>query len=107
MLLNRSRALAFMQRYGLDVLVATSPVNVTYLSDYVCRLDPLVKEYMITPGAGSNPALQSYAVLLREGEPALVVGPLFAVNAADLWVRDLHTFGDPGWDASLPPTTWA
>jgi len=29
MLLNQSRALQFMQEYGLDVIVATSAVNVT------------------------------------------------------------------------------
>jgi Xaa-Pro aminopeptidase len=93
-----------MRRYHLDVLVATSPVNITYFTDYHCWIDPLFKEYMMAPGASSSLA-QAYAVFPLEGEPALVVSPLSAVNAADLWVRDLHIFGDPGLDYSLPPAT--
>ncbi len=102
MLFNKERAVEYMRRYDLDVLIATSPVNITYFSDYYCWLDSSFKEYMITPGASSN-LFQAYAVFPLEGEPALVVSPLFAVNAADLWVRDLHIFGDPGLDDSLPP----
>jgi len=92
----------YMSRCGLDVLVATSPVNITYFSDYFCWVDRLMKEYMMVPG-GSSGLAQAYAVFPFEGEPALVINPLFAVNAADLWVRDLHIFGDAGLDDSLPP----
>ena len=67
MLFNRPRALDFMRSSGLDVLIATSPVNVTYFSDYFCWLDPLLKEYMTVPGGGSGPALPSYAVFPVEG----------------------------------------
>lgn len=100
MLFNRERATELMHRYGLDVLVATSPANVTYFTDYFCWLDPLMKEYMMSPGASSEVA-QLYAVFPLEGDPALVINPLMAVNAADLWVRDLYPFGDPGLDFSL------
>ena len=34
MLLNRERALATMEKYDLEALVATSAENVYYLSDY-------------------------------------------------------------------------
>src|SRR5579862_1694069 len=34
MLFNRDRALAIMEAHGIDALVATTPVNVYYLSDY-------------------------------------------------------------------------
>jgi hypothetical protein len=56
----------------------------------------------MAPGTSSNLG-QMYAVFPLEGEPALVVGPQQAVNAADLWVRDLHHFGDTGLDDSFPP----
>ena len=101
MLFNRARAIAYMREYGLDVLVATSPVNITYFTDYFCWIDPLFKEFMMVPGASSNLA-QAYAVFPLEGEPALVVNPLFAVNAEELWVKDLHIFGSAGLDDSLP-----
>jgi Xaa-Pro aminopeptidase len=104
MLLNKARALEYMRRCQLDVLVATSPVNITYFSGYYCWLDPLFKDYMTSPGASSQLA-QRYAVLPLEGEPALVVSPLFAVNAADLWIKDLHFFGSSGLDFSLQPRT--
>ncbi|MCY3708932.1 MAG: Xaa-Pro peptidase family protein [Caldilineaceae bacterium] len=101
MLFNRARAVDYMREYGLDVLIATSPVNITYFTDYYCWIDPLFKEYMMVPGASSNLA-QAYAVFPLEGEPALVVNPLFAANAEDLWVKDLHIFGSAGLDESLP-----
>jgi len=98
MLFNRVRALDYMRRIGLDALVATSPVNVTYFSDYFCWLDPLVKAFMLNPGGSTERALQSYAVFPSEGSPALVVTPIFAANAADLWVKDIHPFGNSGLD---------
>ena len=101
MLFNRARAIDYMKEYGLDVLIATSPVNITYFTDYYCWLDPLFKEYMMVPGASSNLA-QAYAVFPLEGESALVVNPLFAANAEELWVKDLHIFGSAGLDESLP-----
>ncbi len=102
MLFNRSRAIDYMREHGLDALVATSPVNITYFTDYFCWLDPIFKEYMMVPGASSDLG-QAYAVFPLDGEPALVLGPPFAVNAAELWVQDVHIFGDTGLDHSLPP----
>jgi Xaa-Pro dipeptidase len=100
MLFNRVRAIEYLRRYHLDVLIATSAPNITYFSDYFCWLDPLFKDYMMVPGASSDIA-QGYAVFPREGDPALVVSPLMAVNATDLWVRDLYVFGETGLDFSL------
>jgi Xaa-Pro aminopeptidase len=102
MLFNKTRAMAYMERCGVDVLVAASPVNITYFSGYYCWIDPLFREYMMAPGASSN-VPQKFAVFPLEGEPALVVGPDFATNAADLWVRDLHIAGNPVIDTSLTP----
>ena len=103
MLFNKTRAQEYMRRCGVDVLVATSPVNITYFSDYRCWIDPLFKAYMMVPGAPSDPdPTAAYAIFPLEGEPALVTSPMFAVNASDLWVRDVHIFGDHGLDDSLP-----
>jgi Xaa-Pro aminopeptidase len=91
-----------MSRARVDALIATSPVSVTYLTDYYIWLDPLMLEYMARPGASS--ALSPlFAVLPREGDPALVVSPILAANAADLWVQDLYCFGDPGVDLTFHP----
>ncbi len=95
-----------MRRYGLDALVATSPVNVHYFTGYYWWLDPLSKEYMASPGASSELA-PLYAVLPQEGEPALVLNALLAVNAADLWVKDIHVFGGGALDWSAAPAVLA
>jgi Xaa-Pro aminopeptidase len=89
-----------MSRANVDALIATSPINVTYLTDYYAWLDPLMLEYMARPGASSAPA-PPFALLPREGDPALVVVPIFAANATDLWVQDLYCFGDPGVDLTF------
>ena len=54
MLFNSQRAGEQMRRCGLDALIATSAVNVTYFTDYFCWMDPLFKEYMSAPGASSH-----------------------------------------------------
>ena len=104
MLFNKTRAIEYMERGRVDVIVATSPVNITYFSDYYCWIDPLFREYMMAPGASSE-IPQRFAVFPLEGDPALVVGPDMATNAADLWVRDLHIAGSPVIDTSLTPET--
>src|SRR5829696_13648 len=97
MLFNRPRAEDYMRRCGLDALVAASWVNITYFTDYYNWIDPLFKKYMMAPGASSS-LEQGFAVFPLEGEPALIISPLNVVNAADLWVRDLVTFGATGLD---------
>jgi Xaa-Pro dipeptidase len=104
MLFNRIRALEIMDRYGPDVLIATTPVNITYFSDYYCWLDPLFKEYMLSPGASNRLLLPAFAVFPREGEPALILSPTFAVNATGLWVKDLHLVGTLNYDFSVKPS---
>ena len=103
MLFNKTRAQEYMRRCGVDALVATSPVNITYFSDYRCWIDPLFKAYMMVPGAPSDSEpTAAYAIFPLEGEPALVASPTFAVNTTDLWVRDVHIFGDHGLEDSMP-----
>ncbi len=103
MFFNQDRARKLMRRYEIDALVATSAVNITYFSDYFCWMDTKFKEYMGNPGAPAN-LLPAYAVFPLEGEPALVVASMLAVNAADSWVRDLYLCGEPVFDRSLIPT---
>ena len=57
----------------------------------------------MVPGAPSDlDPTAAYAIFPLESEPALVASPTFAVNASDLWVKDVHIFGDHGLDDSLP-----
>ena len=103
MLFNAERARKFMRDCGLDALIATSPVNITYFTDYFIWIDGLMKEYMVRPGASADLS-QGYALFPVEGEPALAVtGSMLAVNGVDLWVKDLRVSGDSGLDWSLPP----
>ncbi|MCY4526536.1 MAG: M24 family metallopeptidase [Anaerolineaceae bacterium] len=102
MLLNQARARECMDAAGLDALIACTPVNITAFSDFTLWLDPLFREYMVNPGAGGE-RMQRYALFPREGSAALVVEPMMAVNAADLWVKDLVAFGAPTIEERDPP----
>ena len=93
MLLNRSRAIDYMRDCGLDAIVATSSVNVQYLSDFHCWLTPLFREYMVSPGGSSRLIQQNFALLPLEGDPAVVVEPYFAIDAAVTWVQDIRIAG--------------
>ncbi len=92
-----------MRDRGLDGLIATSPVNITYFTDYFIWIDGLMKAYMVRPGASADLS-QGYALFPLDGEPALAVtGTMLAVNGVDLWVKDLRVSGNTGLDWSLPP----
>ncbi len=59
MLLNQARAYAVMDREGLDGLVATSPINVYYLSDYwgpLMRMRRTFYNYALLPRNANAPA---------------------------------------------------
>ena len=72
MLFNIRRAVDYMQRSRLDAIIATSPTNVTYFSNYHSWTDYLFKEYMLSPGASSD-RIQNYSMFPLEGDPALVL----------------------------------
>ena len=99
MYFNKSRAQQWMNDCGVDALIATSPVNVTYFTDYTCWADPLFKEYMMSPGASDHLGVM-YAGCSVSGRSCLVLDSIMAVNAADLWVDDLCTFGSASFDLS-------
>jgi Xaa-Pro dipeptidase len=97
LLLNRQRAERLMRGCGVDALVATSPLHITYFTDYYCWLDRWFKDYMVSPGLPSH-LTEMFAVLPLEGELVLILNPIFAANASDIWVQDVQTFGGTGLD---------
>jgi Xaa-Pro dipeptidase len=103
-MLNRERALAYMREHELEAIVAVSPVNVRYFTDYACWLAPLFREYMTSPGASSDLSQRNFALFPLEGEPALVVEAMWAATAADSWVRDIHVVGDGGFELPSAPS---
>jgi Xaa-Pro dipeptidase len=100
-LFNSFRAKQYMNESGLDVLIATSAVNVRYFTGYSCWLDSLFKEYMMSPGGSSEFSQRSYALFPREGEAALIAKSLMSADAADLGIKDIRVYGDSGVDYSL------
>lgn len=86
MLLNRDRALRLMQKHGLDALVATSPENVMYASDYECSTHWL------------NKGAQVYAALTpAAAPPAFLVAPSLELEAIvdgdGVWINDVWLVG--------------
>lgn len=99
MLLNQQRAVQTMADAGVDVLIATDPSNVAYLSDYLCT------SHRITPG------VQVYGILPREKNirPGLVIPSL----EVDSWaeqpgaISEVSVYGtlhrDRETSSALPP----
>jgi len=81
--LNKERARQVMQRAGVDAILAASPSNVFYVSDYY------------STGMQMGCGTQGYVFLPLDGEPALMA-PL---SEADLvaesgtWIRDIYWYG--------------
>ena len=101
-LLNRSRADAFMDEAGLDAVVAASQANVFYVTGYHCWLEPLMLGWMARPGGPSHPVQESFALLPRDGEPALIVSAVFAADALASWVEDVRVYGALAFDDPVP-----
>ena len=85
MLFNKRRALEMMQGCSLDVLVAASPVSVTYFTDYSCWIDPLFKDYMMSPGASTGaapPSASTASKFVARAVMTLTASLLFTVAMA-------------------------
>ncbi len=73
--------------------MATSPVNVTYLTGYQNRLEVETKEFMLSPGGRNAPAFSSLAAATLGCErPALAAPSMFAAGAAHL-DASIYPFG--------------
>jgi Xaa-Pro dipeptidase len=86
-----------MRDCGLDGLVATSPVNVRYITGYSCWLDEIFQRYMVSPGGSDERVMISLALLPADGEPVLVVDSLFALNATGVAAEVVVT-GNPQFE---------
>ena len=89
MLLNRPRAEAAMEMCSVDALIATTPENVTYMSNFYGWRLWLYRGN--TPGKG----LQSCVILPKMGDPVLIVPRLESSAFAQqpVWVSDIRTYG--------------
>ena len=82
---NRSRAADLMDWCGLDAIVASSAVNVAYLTGYTNRLEAETRAFMLEPGDGNRRVFQSLAAASADDSaPALIVPAMFAVGACGL-----------------------
>ena len=85
MLFNESRAEEILARAGVDALVATSPDNVMYATDYEC-----VSHW-------GNKGFQVYSIFTPGRDPrATLVAPSLELEAlveGDVWVEDVILFG--------------
>lgn len=84
MLFNRSRAEKVMGKHGLDALVASSPDNVMYASDYEC-----ITHWI-------NKGFQVYSVFTPGHQPAAsLIAPsleLEAIVDGKVWIDDIYIF---------------
>lgn len=101
-LAHLDRARRLLDEARLDALVVASPVNVRYLSGVHSWLDPLLKEHMVGVPGSHALAIRAYAVLPREGEPALVLNSGLAVNALASWIEDVRLWGRRQLDVAQP-----
>ena len=79
---NKKRARSYMERYNLEAIVASTPVNVAYFTGFDCWMYRSFRENMSVPGA-SNGLKQSYAVVSADSAPRLVVDTFTAPFLAE------------------------
>ena len=76
-------ALEIMEKYNLDVLIAATPENVFYLSNYQSVSHKLLR------------GVQVYAIFPRDLEPALIIpiSDLDLYADSSCWIKDVRTYG--------------
>ncbi len=81
--LNSERAKQIMQKVGVDAIIAASPSNVYYVSDYYSM------------GMQLGCGIQGYALLPLNHEPALMAPVVEAdlVVESGTWIKDIHWYG--------------
>lgn len=84
MLLNRDRALKYLETKGLNALIATLPENVTYVTEFWG-----LSHYL------SLPQTYAFALFPRDSDPALIVsmGDANLVADSPCKVKDVRFFG--------------
>jgi Xaa-Pro dipeptidase len=84
MLFNRKRADAVLKAHGIDAIVATSPDNVMYATDYECSTHWL------------NKGFQVYSIFTPAHQPAAsLIAPSLELEAlvdGTVWVEDIYLF---------------
>ena len=88
MLLNKERALQKMEEFNLDVIIASFPENVSYLSDFQSHL-PYMYRFL---------NVETFALFPRRADiaPALIVSKSDVAWAARYpsWMPEVYTFGN-------------
>ena len=88
MLANKERILQKMEEFDLDVIIASHPENVSYLSDFQSHL-PYMYRFL---------NVESYALFPRRGdiEPALIITRVDIAWAAryPTWIKEIYPFGN-------------
>lgn len=96
LLLNKTRALGYMERYGIDALVASTPANVKYFTGYAGWVHRIYREYESVPGQSSM-SRQAYGILCFDDPQNIgLIVPIAIANFVaqhDLWSKDLMTYG--------------
>ena len=91
--LNKERAKQVMRKAGVDAVLATSPANVFYVSDY------------FSTGMQLGCGTQGYAFLPLDAEPALMAPLAEAdlVAESGTWIKDIHWWGCLNVNSSKNP----
>ena len=86
------RARDWMRRGGVEAVIATSPVNVYYLTGYHLWLDEYFLNFMVAPGAPAE-RLPTYAVVAGNEERSLIFNGAIVPNTLDLSIQHVVGYG--------------
>jgi Xaa-Pro dipeptidase len=90
---NLRRAWGLMKDSRVDALLASSPVNVRYLTGYGNWLAPWFREYMVRPGGSDDLVQRNFALLPVGNEPILIADTSFAIDAVDSLAVEVRIAG--------------
>lgn len=91
-MVNKELADYYMKKYGLEALIATQPVSVTYFSGFKCRFTGWLEEWMSKPGGTTN-SITFFSILPYKSEPILIIPADLSSYGFNSFCRDIRLFG--------------
>jgi Xaa-Pro dipeptidase len=90
--MNKVLACFYMEKYGLDALIATQPISLKYFCGFDCWFTNWLQEWMGKPGS-SNSSASLFCIFTRKGKTILIIPTVVAPFSLETSADEIKFFG--------------
>ncbi len=90
--MNKKLACFYMEKYGLDALIATQPISLKYFCGFETWFTNWLQEWMGKPGA-SNSSTSLFCIFTRKGKTILIIPAVVSPFSLETSTDEIKFFG--------------